>query len=39
MIAAPYVGGRVIDVSARTAKALGFYDDAPGKVEYVGRAH
>lgn len=32
MIAAPYVGGRVIDVSTRTAKALGFN-------EYVGRAH
>ena len=37
----PYVGGRVIDVSARTAKALGFYDDGLSKVkvEYVGRAH
>lgn len=37
----PYVGGRVIDVSARTAKALGFYDDGLSKVkvEYVGRAY
>ena len=37
----PYVGGRVIDVSAKTAKVLGFYDDGLSKVkvEYVGRAH
>ena len=37
----PYVGGRVIDVSARTAKELGFHGDGLGrvKVEYVGRAH
>jgi rare lipoprotein A len=36
----PYVEGRLIDVSARTAKVLGFYDDGVGKVkvEYVGRA-
>jgi rare lipoprotein A len=36
----PFVGGRVIDVSAKTAKALGFYDDGLSKVkvEYVGRA-
>lgn len=36
----PYVGGRVIDVSAKTAKVLGFYDDGLSKVkvEYVGRA-
>lgn len=36
----PYVDGRVIDVSARTAKVLGFYDDGLSKVkvEYVGRA-
>lgn len=36
----PYVGGRVIDVSARTAKVLGFYDDGLSKVkvEYVSRA-
>jgi rare lipoprotein A len=36
----PYVSGRVIDVSAKTAKELGFYDDGLGKVkvEYVGRA-
>ena len=36
----PYAGGRVIDVSAKTAKALGFYDDGVSKVkvEYVGRA-
>jgi rare lipoprotein A (peptidoglycan hydrolase) len=37
----PYAGGRVIDVSAKTAKVLGFYDDGLSKVkvEYVGRAH
>jgi len=37
----PYVGGRVIDVSAKTAKVLGFYDDGLSKVkvEYVGRTH
>ena len=37
----PYVGGRVIDVSAKTAKMLGFYDDGLSKVkvEYVGRAY
>jgi len=36
----PYVGGRVIDVSAKTARVLGFYDDGLSKVkvEYVGRA-
>jgi rare lipoprotein A len=36
----PFVDGRVIDVSAKTAKALGFYDDGLSKVkvEYVGRA-
>lgn len=36
----PYVGGRVIDVSAKTAKVLGFYGDGLSKVkvEYVGRA-
>lgn len=36
----PFVGGRVIDVSAKTAKSLGFYDDGLSKVkvEYVGRA-
>ncbi len=36
----PYVGHRVIDVSAKTAKLLGFYDHglAKVKVEYVGRA-
>ena len=36
----PFVGGRVIDVSAKTAKTLGFYDDGLSKVkvEYVGRA-
>lgn len=36
----PYVSGRVIDVSAKTAKVLGFYDDGLSKVkvEYVGRA-
>lgn len=37
----PYVSGRVIDVSAKTAKTLGFYNDGLSKVkiEYVGRAH
>lgn len=36
----PYVGQRVIDVSAKSAKVLGFYDHglAKVKVEYVGRA-
>jgi rare lipoprotein A len=36
----PYVGNRVIDLSIRTAKLLGFYDRglARVKVEYVGRA-
>ena len=36
----PYVDGRVIDVSAKTARLLGFYDDGLSKVkvEYVGRA-
>lgn len=36
----PYVGQRVIDVSAKTAQLLGFYDRglARVKVEYVGRA-
>ena len=36
----PFVGGRVIDVSAKTAKVLGFYDGGLSKVkvEYVGRA-
>ena len=36
----PYVSGRVIDVSAKTAKVLGFYGDGLSKVkvEYVGRA-
>jgi len=36
----PYAGGRVIDVSARTAKALGFYDRglAKVKIDYVGPA-
>lgn len=36
----PFVGGRVIDVSAKTAKVLGFYGDGLSKVkvEYVGRA-
>jgi len=34
----PYVGNRVIDVSAKTARTLGFYDRglARVKVEYVG---
>jgi rare lipoprotein A len=36
----PYVGHRLIDVSARAAKALGFYDRGLTKVkiDYVGRA-
>jgi rare lipoprotein A len=36
----PYVGHRVIDVSAKSAQLLGFYDHglAKVKVEYVGRA-
>jgi peptidoglycan lytic transglycosylase len=36
----PYVGDRVIDVSVKTAKLLGFYGDGltKVKVEYVGRA-
>ncbi len=36
----PYVGDRVIDLSARTAKLLGFHGHglAKVKVEYVGRA-
>ena len=36
----PYVGNRVIDVSVKTAKLLGFYGDGLTrvKVEYVGRA-
>jgi len=36
----PYVGDRVIDLSVRTAKLLGFYGKglAKVKVEYVGRA-
>jgi peptidoglycan lytic transglycosylase len=36
----PYVGNRVIDLSIKTAKLLGFYDSglARVKVEYVGRA-
>jgi rare lipoprotein A len=36
----PYTGHRVIDVSARTAKELGFYGRglAKVKVDYVGRA-
>lgn len=36
----PYAGHRVIDVSAKTAKLLGFYDHgvARVKVDYVGRA-
>lgn len=36
----PFVAQRVIDVSAKTAKLLGFYDHglAKVKVEYVGRA-
>ena len=36
----PYVGNRVIDLSVRTAKLLGFYGNglARVKVDYVGRA-
>ncbi len=36
----PYVGHRLIDVSAKSAQLLGFYDRglAKVKVEYVGRA-
>jgi rare lipoprotein A len=36
----PYVGRRVIDVSAKTAKVLGFYHHgvAKVKVDYIGRA-
>ena len=36
----PYAGRRVIDVSAQTAKLLGFYDHglARVKVDYIGRA-
>jgi rare lipoprotein A len=36
----PYVGNRVIDLSVKTAKLLGFYGEgvAKVKVEYVGRA-
>ncbi len=36
----PYVGHRVIDVSVKTAKLLGFYGEGltKVKVEYVGRA-
>ena len=36
----PYVGDRVIDVSVKTAKLLGFYGEGVTKVkvEYVGRA-
>ena len=36
----PYVGDRVIDVSVKTAKLLGFYGEGLTrvKVEYVGRA-
>jgi rare lipoprotein A len=36
----PYVGRRVIDVSAKSAKLLGFYERglAKVKVEYLGRA-
>jgi len=36
----PYVGNRVIDVSVKTAKLLGFYGEGLTrvKVEYVGRA-
>lgn len=36
----PYVGSRVIDVSARSAKLLGFYRHglAKVKVDYIGRA-
>src|SRR5512135_2408234 len=36
----PYAGNRLIDVSVKTAKLLGFYGDGltKVKVEYVGRA-
>ena len=36
----PYTGHRVIDVSAQTAKVLGFYGHglAKVKIDYVGRA-
>jgi len=36
----PYHDGRLIDVSVRTAKLLGFYDQgiAPVRVEYIGLA-
>ena len=36
----PYVGNRIIDVSVRTAKLLGFYGEGLTrvKVDYVGRA-
>jgi len=36
----PYVGNRVIDLSVRAAKLLGFHDNGLGRVrvEYVGRA-
>jgi rare lipoprotein A len=36
----PYAGNRLIDLSVRTAKLLGFYDKgvARVKVEYIGRA-
>ena len=36
----PYAGNRVIDLSVKTAKVLGFYGNglAKVKVEYVGRA-
>jgi rare lipoprotein A len=36
----PYVGNRVIDLSVRAAKLLGFHDKGLGRVrvEYVGRA-
>ena len=36
----PYAGDRLIDLSVRTAKVLGFYDRglAKVKVEYIGRA-
>ena len=36
----PYAGNRLIDLSIKTAKVLGFYDNgvAKVKVEYIGRA-
>jgi len=36
----PYVGNRIIDVSVRASRLLGFYDrgTAPVRVEYLGRA-